>query len=148
MQEIKFRRVKHGWSSTTNMCLSLIFHLIEMTKALYQIKSPVVHLPVTFGIEASQVSFITAIFTMLNCRFHFFCCYHMPSCSSFSYKNFGLVFQGGGESLDQLSERCVSCLYNIVEKHQGKLWASSLEFYLIIGLSESFYITLWWNEML
>ncbi|EEC83737.1 hypothetical protein OsI_29592 [Oryza sativa Indica Group] len=39
---------------------------------------------------------------------------------SFSYKNFGLVFQGGGESLDQLSERCVSCLYNIVEKHQGE----------------------------
>nr|BAD09201.1 phosphoglycerate mutase-like protein [Oryza sativa Japonica Group] len=27
---------------------------------------------------------------------------------------------GGGESLDQLSERCVSCLYNIVEKHQGE----------------------------
>uniref|UniRef100_A0ACD5Y178 Uncharacterized protein n=1 Tax=Avena sativa TaxID=4498 RepID=A0ACD5Y178_AVESA len=28
---------------------------------------------------------------------------------------------GGGESLDQLSERCVSCLYDIVEKHKGKL---------------------------
>lgn len=27
---------------------------------------------------------------------------------------------GGGESLDQLSERCVSCLYNIVEKHKGE----------------------------
>ncbi|XP_006660212.1 phosphoglycerate mutase-like protein 4 [Oryza brachyantha] len=27
---------------------------------------------------------------------------------------------GGGESLDQLSERCVSCLSNIVEKHQGE----------------------------
>ncbi|CAO2188590.1 unnamed protein product [Urochloa humidicola] len=27
---------------------------------------------------------------------------------------------GGGESLDQLSERCVSCLINIVEKHKGE----------------------------
>ncbi|KAK1607460.1 hypothetical protein QYE76_031133 [Lolium multiflorum] len=27
---------------------------------------------------------------------------------------------GGGESLDQLSERCVSCLYSIVEKHKGE----------------------------
>ncbi|GJN03786.1 hypothetical protein PR202_ga21265 [Eleusine coracana subsp. coracana] len=27
---------------------------------------------------------------------------------------------GGGESLDQLSERCVSCLYDIVEKHKGE----------------------------
>ncbi|CAL5001631.1 unnamed protein product [Urochloa decumbens] len=27
---------------------------------------------------------------------------------------------GGGESLDQLSERCVSCLLNIVEKHKGE----------------------------
>ncbi|CAO2207026.1 unnamed protein product [Urochloa humidicola] len=27
---------------------------------------------------------------------------------------------GGGESLDQLSERCVSCLNNIVEKHKGE----------------------------
>ncbi|XBI45262.1 hypothetical protein VPH35_109754 [Triticum aestivum] len=27
---------------------------------------------------------------------------------------------GGGESLDQLSERCVSCLYKIVEKHRGE----------------------------
>ncbi|RCV31507.1 hypothetical protein SETIT_6G183400v2 [Setaria italica] len=27
---------------------------------------------------------------------------------------------GGGESLDQLSERCVSCLHNIVEKHKGE----------------------------
>ncbi|KAL6647464.1 hypothetical protein ACP70R_014901 [Stipagrostis hirtigluma subsp. patula] len=27
---------------------------------------------------------------------------------------------GGGESLDQLSERCVSYLYNIVEKHKGE----------------------------
>ncbi|KAF8654398.1 hypothetical protein HU200_061580 [Digitaria exilis] len=27
---------------------------------------------------------------------------------------------GGGESLDQLSERCVTCLYNIVEKHKGE----------------------------
>ncbi|WVZ92479.1 hypothetical protein U9M48_038541 [Paspalum notatum var. saurae] len=27
---------------------------------------------------------------------------------------------GGGESLDQLSERCVSCLYKIVEKHKGE----------------------------
>ncbi|KAG8087399.1 hypothetical protein GUJ93_ZPchr0010g7804 [Zizania palustris] len=27
---------------------------------------------------------------------------------------------GGGESLDQLSERCVSCLCNIVKKHQGE----------------------------
>ncbi|XP_062195292.1 phosphoglycerate mutase-like protein 4 [Phragmites australis] len=27
---------------------------------------------------------------------------------------------GGGESLDQLLERCVSCLYDIVEKHKGE----------------------------
>ncbi|TVU01452.1 hypothetical protein EJB05_53102, partial [Eragrostis curvula] len=27
---------------------------------------------------------------------------------------------GDGESLDQLSERCVSCLYDIVEKHKGE----------------------------
>nr|CAB3489014.1 unnamed protein product [Digitaria exilis] len=30
------------------------------------------------------------------------------------------VSNGGGESLDQLSERCVSCLNAIAEKHKGK----------------------------
>ena len=38
--------------------------------------------------------------------------------------------QGGGESLNQLNECCVSCLNKIAQEHTGNLQASFLIFFL------------------